>query len=83
MVYTIRGSICITIVSAWVYFFEKKFSRAEGCAEDSTFSWILRAKFISLLVFLFRGRNRFRGVASRVGGIFQTRAPLSLSLVDG
>ena len=28
------GSICITRVSARMYFFEKKFSRAEGCAED-------------------------------------------------
>ena len=33
MVYTTRGSICITRVSARMYFFEKKFSRAEGCAE--------------------------------------------------
>ena len=33
MVYTIRRSICITRASAWVYFFEKKFSRAEDCAE--------------------------------------------------
>ena len=33
MIYTTRGSICITRVSAWVYFFEKKFSRAEDCAE--------------------------------------------------
>ena len=58
-------------------FFEKKFSRAEDCAEDSIFSWILQAKFISLLVFLSRGRNRFRGVASRVGGKFQTLFRLS------
>ena len=81
MVYTTRGSICITRVSAWVYFFEKKFSRAEDCAEDSvedsTFGGIVRAKLISLLVFLFRGRNRFRGVASRVGGKFQTLFRLS------
>ena len=34
MVYTTRGSICITRVSARMYFFEKKFSRAEGCAES-------------------------------------------------
>ena len=34
MVYTTRGSICITRVSARMYFFEKKFSRAEDCAED-------------------------------------------------
>jgi len=58
-------------------FFEKKFSCAEDCAEDSTFSWILQAKFISLLVFLSRGRNRFRGVASRVAGKFQTLFRLS------
>ena len=35
MVYTTRGSICITRVSARMYFFEKKFSRAEDCAEES------------------------------------------------
>ena len=34
MVYTTRGSICITRVSARMYFFEKKFSRAEACAEN-------------------------------------------------
>ena len=33
MVYTIRRNICITRLPAWVYFFEKKFSRAEDCAE--------------------------------------------------
>ena len=77
MVYTTRGMCSIYKSFRVSVFFEKKFSRAEGCAEDSTFSWILRAKFISLLVFLFRGRNRFRGVASRVGGKFQTLFRLS------
>ena len=42
MVYTTRGSICITRVSARMYFFEKKFSRAEGCAEDCVESEVTR-----------------------------------------
>ena len=57
-------------------FFEKSF-QVLNIALNSAPHGILQAKFISLLVFLSRGRNRFRGVASRVGGKFQTLFRLS------
>ena len=36
VVYEACGSCYVISTSAWVYFFEKKFSRAESCAEEIT-----------------------------------------------
>ena len=80
MVCTIRGNICITRVSAWVYFFEKKFLRAKIVPKVSQVLCGLRDHFATTVAHLWAKCALSVDKIRHVKSSLTTRLPLNYHL---